>query len=228
MWSDVGVRGRVPDHYEVLGVQRDADLATIRNAYRRLAKRYHPDLTVSMPPEEHAEADARMREVNLAYDALTRDREGYDAALRRQESPAGPPPDTGPVARGRRPAGPQRGDDDVMSVTLDARESREGVAFTSGIDGEPILLPPGVEPGRHRLAGRGHFGTYGGPRGDLWVEVHLLEAFTEPHRARRTPAATGGGVGAAVLRTLKITVSVVLGLAAFLGAFLLWQRLVAG
>jgi curved DNA-binding protein CbpA len=219
----------VPDHYEVLGVRRDADLATIRNAYRRLAKQYHPDLTVSMPPEEHARADTKMREINLAYDALTRDREGYDAALRRQESPAGPPPDTGPVARGRQPAGPRRGDDDVMSVTLDARESREGVAFTSGIDGEPILLPPGVEPGRHRLPGRGHFGSYGGPRGDLWVEVHVLTPFSEPRgRARRTPATAASGVGASVVRTLKVGLGVILGLVAFLGVFLLWQRLVAG
>jgi curved DNA-binding protein len=213
----------------VLGVPRDADLVTIRDAYRRLAKRYHPDLTVSMPPEEHARADTRMREINLAYDALTRDRAGYDARLRRQESAAGPPPDSGPVARGRRPAGPRRGDDDVLSVTLDARESRDGVAFTSGIDGEPILLPPGVEPGRHRLPGRGHFGSYGGPRGDLWVEVHVLAPLVEPRgRGRRAPGAAPRGIGAAVARTARIVVTVVLVAVVFLGTFLLWQRLVAG
>jgi molecular chaperone DnaJ len=219
----------VPDHYRALGVPRDADLTAIRAAYRRLAKQNHPDLTTGMPAEEHAAADLRMREINLAYDALTRDREAYDAQLRRQEGPGGPPPDTGAFARGQRPAGPRRGDDDVMSVTLDARESREGVAFASGIDGDPILLPPGIEPGRHHLPGRGHFGTYGGPRGDLWVEVHVLAPLSErDERAwshRRAPASRRG---AGVVRTVRTAVSVVLAVAAFLALFLLWQRFVAG
>jgi curved DNA-binding protein CbpA len=227
------VRRRVPDHYRVLGVPRDADLATIRAAYRSLAKRYHPDLTASLPPGEHAEADTRMREVNAAYHALTRDRDGHDAQLRRQErSVDRMSNEPGPVPRGQRPTGPRRGDDDVMSVTLDARESREGVVFASGIDGEPIWLPPGVEPGRHRLEGRGHFGTYGGPRGDLWVEVHVLAPLREPRRRPgREPAARHRSVaraGAPVLRVLRVVVTVVLGVSAFLAAFVLWQRFVAG
>lgn len=219
------MREKVPDHYEVLGVARDADLATIRAAYRRLAKRFHPDLTEGMAPEEHARADSRMREVNAAYHALTRDRAGYDEQLGRQERASGVRDEGSPVARGRRPAEPRRGDDDVLAITLDAREIREGVTFTSGIDGEPLLLPPGVEPGRHHLPGRGHFGSYGGPRGDLWIDVHVLP-FAEPTRAsRRHRRRSAGGP---VMRTIRVALVVALGLAAFLGMFLLWQRFVAG
>jgi DnaJ-class molecular chaperone len=32
------------DYYEILGVPRDADLAAVKNAYRKLAHKYHPDV----------------------------------------------------------------------------------------------------------------------------------------------------------------------------------------
>ncbi len=32
------------DYYEVLGVSKDADDATLKKAYRQLAKKYHPDM----------------------------------------------------------------------------------------------------------------------------------------------------------------------------------------
>ena len=53
------------DPYSVLGVARDADEATVRDAYRRLAKRYHPDLH---PGEPHAAR--KMNELNEAYEAI--------------------------------------------------------------------------------------------------------------------------------------------------------------
>jgi molecular chaperone DnaJ len=52
------------DYYEVLGVARDADEATIKKAFRRLARELHPD--VSNEPE----AEARFREVTEAYEVL--------------------------------------------------------------------------------------------------------------------------------------------------------------
>ena len=54
------------DYYEVLGVDKNADEATIKKAYRGLAKKYHPDLNPG-----NAEAEAKFKEVNEAYDVLS-------------------------------------------------------------------------------------------------------------------------------------------------------------
>ena len=61
------------DYYEVLGVSRDADDATLKKAYRKLAKKYHPD----MNPGD-AEAEKKFKEASEAYAVLS------DAEKRRQ------------------------------------------------------------------------------------------------------------------------------------------------
>ncbi|MCI5676308.1 MAG: molecular chaperone DnaJ [Clostridia bacterium] len=54
------------DYYEVLGVEKNADEATIKKAYRSLAKKYHPDMN---PGDK--EAEMKFKEVNEAYDVLS-------------------------------------------------------------------------------------------------------------------------------------------------------------
>ena len=54
------------DYYEVLGVEKNADEATIKKAYRSLAKKYHPDMN---PGDKTAEA--KFKEVNEAYSVLS-------------------------------------------------------------------------------------------------------------------------------------------------------------
>jgi molecular chaperone DnaJ len=62
------------DYYEILGVPRDADEASIKKAFRRLARESHPD--VSTDPQ----AEERFRELAEAYEVLskTETREVYD------------------------------------------------------------------------------------------------------------------------------------------------------
>jgi DnaJ-class molecular chaperone len=54
------------DPYEILGVQRTADEAAIRAAYRKLAKKHHPDVNPDKP-----DAASRFGEISSAYDLLS-------------------------------------------------------------------------------------------------------------------------------------------------------------
>ena len=54
------------DYYEVLGVSKDADDATIKKAYRQLAKKYHPDMN---PGDK--EAEKKFKEASEAYAVLS-------------------------------------------------------------------------------------------------------------------------------------------------------------
>ena len=53
------------DYYEVLGVAKDADEATIKRAFKRLAIKYHPD------HNKDPDAGEKFREINEAYQVLS-------------------------------------------------------------------------------------------------------------------------------------------------------------
>ncbi|MFS2168336.1 DnaJ domain-containing protein, partial [Variovorax sp. Varisp62] len=76
------------DYYSALGVDRTASDDEVRKAYRKLARKYHPDVS------KEADAEQRMRDINEAKDVLgdKEKRVAYDALADR-------------VARGGHPEG---------------------------------------------------------------------------------------------------------------------------
>ena len=63
------------DYYEILGIKRDATANEIKSAYRKLARKYHPD--VNKTPE----AEAKFKDINEAYEVLgdSAKRQRYDS-----------------------------------------------------------------------------------------------------------------------------------------------------
>ncbi len=63
------------DYYEILGVSRDADAAAIKSAYRKLARKYHPDVNKTK------EAEEKFKDINEAYEVLSdkNKRQRYDS-----------------------------------------------------------------------------------------------------------------------------------------------------
>lgn len=79
----------IRDPYEVLGVKHDATPEEVKKAYRSLARKYHPDLN-----PDNAEAEAKMNEINEAYDRITNP-EKYVRSDARQGAAHGHNPSTG-------------------------------------------------------------------------------------------------------------------------------------
>jgi molecular chaperone DnaJ len=85
------------DHYEVLGVRRDASPEEIKSAFKRLAAQWHPDRNQGDPS-----AHERFKELNLAYQVLSDDnrRTLYNRLGHRAEEPGSPFGAGGPFAGG--------------------------------------------------------------------------------------------------------------------------------
>lgn len=74
------------NYYELLGVSQDADAATIKAAFRKKAKKYHPDVN-----QGNAEAEKMFKSLNEAYSILSDEgkRYTYDMELKKEKEPSG-------------------------------------------------------------------------------------------------------------------------------------------
>ena len=194
------------DYYKILGVERGAAEDEIKKAYRRLARKYHPDVS------KEANAKEKFQEVAEAYETL-RDKEkraAYDSlGSYRPGQDFRPPPDwfdrfgTGQGedlrgvdlsdlfesmgifgrAQGRRGGFgrsiPIPGEDYEVVVRLALDEAYRGTERELQLNGRAFRarIPRGATDGqRLRLRGKGGPGANGGPPGDLYLQIAL-----EPH-----------------------------------------------
>jgi curved DNA-binding protein len=188
------------DYYAALEVPRDADAGTIKKAYRRLARKYHPDVS------KEKDAEARFKEVSEAYDTLkdAEKKAAYDALGQRRPGEEFTAPgdwrehfDPGAFSddidladlldalRGRHGGGgqqrPRAGQDYDVEAALSLEDAHRGTTLhlnlqrPEGPQTLQVTVPPGVVEGQKlRLRGKGGQGRNGGPDGDIYVHLRLL------------------------------------------------------
>ncbi len=189
------------DYYKVLGVEQNASQAEIRKAYRRLAKKYHPDTNGNSP-----EAQERFQAINEANEVLGdpekrkkyddygehwRHADEFEAQRREHEARSNRSGfDFGGWssfggsggfsdffeqlfgARGMRKSG---GEDLQATLTITLRDAATTHKQTFSINGEKIriTIPAGIADGQKiRIKGRGAIGD-DGSRGDLYITFRI-------------------------------------------------------
>jgi curved DNA-binding protein len=187
------------DYYSSLGVAKTASQKEIKAAYRKLARKHHPDVNPG-----NKSAEDKFKAISSAYEVLSdaKKRAAYDefgdAALqggfdadkardytrwqqRREQRTAGFD-SNGPVEFDfaelfNRKRGPGRGQDVHAVFQMDLRQAVEGAEVSIEVPEQGtvrVRIPPGADTGSViRLAGRGSPGPRGGPPGDLVIETEV-------------------------------------------------------
>ena len=85
-------------YYDILGVPRNATAEEIKKAYRKLAQEYHPDKLAGVPPAVKKLAEEKFKDVQEAYEILSKHRAEYDNQLGAVNPPPPSPPFSSTVA----------------------------------------------------------------------------------------------------------------------------------
>jgi molecular chaperone DnaJ len=179
------------DYYAVLGIAATAAPREIRQAYRRLARQYSPDVNFW-----EASAQALFEEIAQAYRVLSdpEARAMYDrfgAGLLTEALGAGRRGDDvhvsveigfGAVARGTRLQLSVQRFSPCQSCGATGRAAAGACAVCQArgvrrtVDPVSVVIPSGVDSGTQvRVNGEGSAGPFGGPRGDLIVSTRVTE-----------------------------------------------------
>jgi curved DNA-binding protein len=196
------LRTTTKDYYEILGISRSASAKEIKAAYRRLARKHHPDVN----PGDKA-SEERFKEVAEAFAVLSdpEKRARYDRGGHQAFGPDFDPfagfdlhglgIDLGDLSelfggifgsgRGAGPGAVRGGEDLVSEARIPFRDAVLGSTLTMSLptgEGVKVRIPPGIEDGgRVRLPGKGRAGRRGGRAGDAYLVIRV-----EPHpRLRR-------------------------------------------
>lgn len=201
------------DYYKILGVDRTASESEIKKAFRKLAQKYHPDIS------KEKDAEEKFKDVNEAYQTLsdTEKRAAYDQlGQRRAGSQFEPPPNwSGFSSQGgfegfdfggsgfdfadlfrnmgaSRQVQPEAGEDLNATVQITPEQAFNGTTVTislrepeQGEDGRirhvvknlEIKVPAGsIDGQKMRVAGKGGQGYNGGPNGNLYITLNIIES----------------------------------------------------
>lgn len=188
------------DYYKILGVDKKAPEAEIKKAYRKLARKYHPDLN----PNDQ-EAEKKFKEINEANEVLSHseNRKKYDdygenwqhaeqfEKSKQQQQGNGQQATYGDGADfsdffesmfGGRPSGGSRrnpqfkGQDLNAELQLDLKDVYTAQKRTLTINGKNIriTIPAGVENRQQiKISGLGGEGANNGPKGDLYITFSI-------------------------------------------------------
>lgn len=196
--------------YDTLGVAKTATADDIRKAYRKLARKHHPDVN----PGDKA-AEAKFKKIASAYEVLSDETKrksydefgdeslqgGFDPAKAReyqrwqssrQQRASRFGDEGGPVDfdfsdffGGRAQRGPMKGQDLHAEVEIDLRQAIDGTELQADLPAHGqvrVRIPKGADTGSTlRVPGKGAPGRNGGPPGDLVIETVLRP---HPHLRR--------------------------------------------
>ncbi len=204
------------DYYEILGVSRDASADEIKRAFRKLARKYHPDIN------KDPGAEAKFKEINEAYEVLSdaEKRKAYDqlGANWRAGQEFRPPPGweeqfgfgagAGTAGAGKRAGGFEfhftggdaGGFSDFFEALFGGMGRRAGAAGGAG--------EAGGFRGFHFHAGDGASGGLKGEDVHARIEIDLADAYTGAERTISLQVPERQPDGRVVMRNRTLTVRI--------------------